>query len=181
MPKQRTTRRQCAGFTVVETVCTVVIAAVLIAIAVPLCLGLARRAQLRRNNVNVTTIHGDALATLQTQLGEQDATTPNSRHVNEGLADGAGWVAMATADEKNNYGELRLYVVDDIADYKTGIAPGAVKAPVSISSGAAFYPQPAQEKVWDPFAGIKPTSGGNKVYTVQVVFDPQVVDLVPLS
>ena len=173
----RTTKRRRAGFTVVETVCTVVIAVVLVAIAVPLCLALARRAQLRRNNVNVNTIHSDALTTIQISLSEQDATTPDSRLISGGLTDGAGWVALATADGNNNYGDVRLFVVDDIADYKTGIAPGDIQSPVSVSSGGAFYPQPAEEKVWDPFASIKPTTGGAKVYTVQVAFDANEIDL----
>lgn len=178
MPQLHSTRgRGRAGFTVVETVCTAVIVLVAVALLVPLFLSMARRAQLRVNMVNVRTVHTTALTSIQTQLGDMDSTTPDSRPVNRGLAEGAGWVAMAQVDEYNEISETRLYVVDEIEDYKSGIALGKVDAPVSVSSGAEFYVQPAEEKIWSPFAGIRPTSGGNHVYTVQVALDNLDMDL----
>lgn len=156
----------------------ILILAVLVVIAVPVFINMAVKAQFKTNLINIRNVRSTVITSIQTGLVETDSTTPEARNINEGLADGAGWVAVAQIDEENEVTDIKIFVVDEISDYKDGIAPGKAKQPVPIGSDAKFYEVPRLDLISYPFASVKPTSGGNKVYTVQVAVNEVEVDLV---
>ena len=172
--------RSTTGMSKVEKLSLVLILAVLAAIAVPVLLRLNTEAQLKTNRINLRQLRQEALIAVQTDLSGLDSAEPDGRKVNQGLKDGGGWVALAYVDEDNNMSELLLFVVDDIGAYQSGIAPGRAQEPVPAGSDIAFYEEPQGDWVSDPFAQVKPTSGGNRVYTVQAAVDEAAVDLVPI-
>lgn len=176
----RNDMRNTTGMSRLEKIILVLLLLVIVAVAVPLGLHLAAQAQLRQNRINLRDMRSEALTDIQTGLGDQDSTTPDGRHINEGMADGAGWVAVAQFDSSNTMVDIKLYVVDNITAYRDGIAPGKVEEPVPVDAETTFYEAPERDNTRDPFATVKPTTGGNKVYTVQTVIDNREVDLVPI-
>lgn len=161
-----------------EKLLLILILAVLVVIAVPVFINMAVKAQFKTNLINIRNVRSTVITSIQTGLGETDSTTPDARKINEGLADGAGWVAVAQVDEENEVTDIKIFVVDEIGDYRDGIAPGKAKQPVPIDSDDKFYEVPKSDLISYPFASVKPTSGGNKVYTVQVAVSEIEFDLV---
>lgn len=178
--KTDTEVRSTTGMTKAEKIILVLILAIFIAIAAPVLLHQRIEAQLKTNRINLRDVRKDALISIQTGLGDLDDTQPEARLIGEGARDGAGWVAMAYVDEDNDMTEIRLFVADDAAAYRDGIAPGRVEEPVPMDSDITFYEEPEEDLIAHPFARVKPTSGGNKVYTVQTVISEAKTDLVPI-
>ncbi len=157
------------GFTKVEAGLLAAIFVIVVAVAVPVCLHFAARTRIRINLSNMQTVRTEAFTRIQTGLGERDSTTPDSRTINEGLTEGAGWVAVAQVDREDAIRDIRLYVVDEIGDYREGICPEKVTAPIKKGDETPLYTVPKKERFTDPFAHVKPAAGYEKVYTVQVV------------
>lgn len=176
----RNEMRNTTGMSFLEKTVLVLVLLILVAVAVPLILRFTAEMQLKENRINLRDLREEALTRVQTGLGDMDSTDPVGRHLGEGLGDGAGWVAVAQFDGNNNMIDVKIYVVDDIDAYRDGIAPGRVTQPVPLGSDVTFYEAPESDNIRDPFATVKPTSGGNEVYTVQVVIDNHNVDLVPV-
>lgn len=172
--------RNTTGMSKVEKLCLVLVLVILAAIAVPVLLRLNTEAQLKTNRINLRTLRQEALIAVQVDLGDTDSTTPDGRRVSEGIKAGAGWVALAYVDGDNNMSDLMLFVVDDIGDYQSGIAPGRIREPVPAGSDVEFYTEPKDDWTSDPFAHVKPAGGGSRVYTVQVAIAEAEVDLVPV-
>lgn len=161
-----------------EKLLLILILAVLVVTAVPVFINMAIKAQFKTNLINIRNVRSTVITSIQTGLGETDSTTPDARTINEGLVDGAGWVAVAQVDEENEVKDIKIFVVDEIDDYRDGIVPGKAKQPVPFGSDEKFYEVPRLDLISYPFASVKPTSGGNKVYTVQVAVSEDKFDLV---
>ena len=169
-----------------EVVAIIVILAVLIAVAIPLCRWFSADMRYRTNQGNLDAVRREGLTQVQTGLGNIDSTAPDGRHINEGMAPGAGWVALARVDGNKNIVSMDIFVVDDTAAYADGIAEGDVRTPVPAGASETFYPAPPRLDRQDPFSAVTPSSGytaagaKNTVYTVQVVLNNLEFDLVPV-
>lgn len=156
------------GFTLAELLVVIAILAILIAIAIPVFSNMVADSNLRVNQANVRSVRSAAVAHILTRPDEKDSG--GSTALNAGIGAGKGWVAVAEVDNSGDISNLKVFVISsNIDNEKNGIIPGekASSASGSISSTTGF--ETLSDNLNARFATLRPTSDGNKKYTVQAV------------
>ncbi len=151
------------GFTLAELLVVIAILAILIAIAIPVFSNMVADSNLRVNQANVRSVRSAGVAHILTRPDETDSG--GSTKLNAGIGAGKGWVAIANVDNNGDVTGLKVYVVSDISTVKNGIKTGDDAVTGPITTGLTEL----SDNVNEPFATLRPTSGGKKKYTVQAV------------